>query len=445
MIAGVVIAVVALGAGGWFLLFSGDKDGGNGKQTTQPGPGPSTAGSGTSGRDSGNVNVGTSTSGVRHPQYILTVGPDGNYPNLKSLLDDLKKSKGAYVSKARRQKINVTVISGDAPYGPVTITQDHPTGIYLKQDGVSRPKLTGAGTGPVVKIVDAEFFGLEGFDIDASGKDVAIEISGAVPRTVLTDLNVTGYRKTGILCRAASGDPGVNDVLKIEQVKLKPGEATSTGIRFQAEGDLSAARTTVRGCRILGPQEYGIVLDGGSSQVELRETIVDQAAIGVYFTGGSMSWRNLMVGNMTLHKYTQAGIAFSDMPSPGGGFAGTSMSFHRNLFAAGTGPELVVEKGFATEDDDKMFDSFLATTGKAIDQNWTDNQTPAVVSQGEYEIILRAPAEPTQQRVRSFNFISTDPGNHQDFLAIRKGSPYANIGGPRQETKPYIGAVAPRD
>lgn len=445
LIAGAVIAVAAI-VGGAMMFLGGDTEKGGDQQTENGGTGngsgdpenvsPDTDGPGPS-------TPVTGSGGVKHPQLNLTVGPGGNYPNLKAALDDLRKSKSAYDRLSRNARIEVKVVGGDSPYGPITISADHPTGIYLKEDGTSRVTLKGNGSGPVVKLVDAEHFRMEGFDIDAAGGSVAIEVSGAVPRTILTNLKIAGYSKTGVLCRGAAGDPAANAVFKLDKLELRPGAATSTGIRMESKGVVSPARTTVQGCRIFGPQEYGIVLDGGCNAIELRETIVDQAAIGVYLTGTEASWRNFFVGNMTFYKMTAAGIGFENMPSPGGGFAGTSMSFHRNLFAEGNGPEMLIQNGFKTDDDDNKFITFMSDSGKAVDQNWTDNPIHAEVSNGEYEIILRMPNDPKRQRVDSFKFVSTDPDS-SDFLAPRGGNPYANIGGARQNTKPYVGAVAPK-
>ena len=52
----------------------------------------------------------------------------------------------------------------------------YPPGILLVSAGVGRAKLAPSGSGPAIKLVGSEHFGIHGFDVDASGKDVAIEM-----------------------------------------------------------------------------------------------------------------------------------------------------------------------------------------------------------------------------------------------------------------------------
>ena len=441
MIAGIVIAVLAVGGGIYMATSGGGDDPANGTETTRGGT--QTTKGGTSGGDGTGTGTTTTGSGSQPVGYVIKVGPEGNFQTLKELFANLKTNKDSYDRASRRQKINVTVVGGTT-FDGINIDnskEDYPKGIHLVADGVTRPKLKGSGSGPVVRLVALEDFRLEGFDIDASGKDVAIEVAGMVPGTTFLDLQISGYRKIGIHGLGAVGLNG--DELIIEKVDLRPGDAASVGIRLNGEGDNESMRTFVRNCRMFGPQESGVVIDGGCNYVELRENVIDQANVGVHLTGGTMSWRDLTIGNVTFYECSKAGIAFSDMPMPGGGFSGTSIAFCRNLFAKCSGPELLIEKGFTTEDHDKQFDRFLSENG-SIEQNWTDRQEPARVESGERELVHREPFEGNRrQRVPLFSFASTDR-NSADFLATKNGTPYANVGGPKLKTKKYIGAVAPK-
>jgi serine/threonine-protein kinase len=434
MIVGIVIAALAVGGGIYMAIFGGGDDPGNSTKTTDGGTKD----------DGGGTETGPATSSSNYIGFIINVGPEGDFQTLQQLFDNLKRNKDSYDRAGRRQKINVTVVGGTT-FDGINIDnskEDYPKGIHLVADGVTRPILKGSGNGPVVSLVAVEDFRLQGFEIDASGKDVAIKVAGMVPGTTFHDLQISGYRKIGIHGQGARGLNG--DELIIEKIDLRPGDGASVGIRLNGEGDNESVRTFVRNCRMFGPQEAGVVIDGGCNYVELREIVIDQAAVGVHLTGGPMRWRDLMIANVTFYECSRAGIAFSDMPAPGGGLSGTSMAFCRNLFAKCSGPELLIEKGFTTGDHDKQFDNSLTKSGGAIEQNWSDRQEPARVESGERELIHREPFEGTRrQRVPSFSFVSTDR-NSADFLATKNGTPYANIGGPKLGTKKYIGAVAPK-
>ncbi len=439
LIVGAVIAILAIGGGIYMATSGGDTDPGDGTETTQSGEGTGGETSGGGGTGTGPANTGAGSNFIG---FIIKVGPEGDFQTLQQLFANLKKNKNSYDRASRRQKINVTVVGGTT-FDAISIDnskEDYPKGIHLVADGVTRPKLKGSGSGPVVNLVAVEDFKLDGFDIDASGKDVAIAVAGMVPGTTFHDLQISGYSKIGVHGQGASGLNG--DELTLEKLDLRPGNGASVGIRLNGEGDNESMRTFVRNCRMFGPQEAGIVLDGGCNYVEIRENVIDQATVGVHLTGGAMSWWDLTVANTTFHECTRAGIAFSHMPTPGGGFSGTSMAFCRNLFAK-CGPELVIENGFSTEGHDKLFDKFVLTSG-ALEQNWSDRQDPASVASGERELIHREPVEGTRrQRVASFSFVSTDR-NTADFLATKNGTPYANVGGPKLGTQRYIGAVAPK-
>ena len=74
--------------------------------------------------------------------------------------------------------------------------------------GVGRAKLAPSGSGPAIKLVGIKFFQIQGFDVDASGKDVAIELSGYLNRSSLKDLNVSGFSKVCISMKGAVGFNG---------------------------------------------------------------------------------------------------------------------------------------------------------------------------------------------------------------------------------------------
>ena len=163
----------------------------------------------------------------------------------------------------------------------------------------------------------------------------------------------------------------------------------------------------------------------------MRENIIADADVGVSFPNGPLTLKDVQILNTTFYKCSRGGIILGQMPTPAGGISGSGgLAISRNLFAHVNGPELLIENDF----DDKKFDRFFSTAVGGVDQNWSDRKQPADIKAGQREIVHRE-----NQRVPSFEFSSTD-SDSDEFLKLKKNTPYAHVVGPRMETKTYIGA-----
>ncbi|NQV25406.1 MAG: hypothetical protein HQ518_13680, partial [Rhodopirellula sp.] len=289
-------------------------------------------------------------------------------------------------------------------------------------------KLAPSGSGPAIKLVGIENFGILGFDVDASGKDVAIEMSGYLNRTSLKDLTVSGFSKVGVAMKGVVGFS--NDEIVLEKLDLRGSGTTTAGIHFTS-GENGSSRIKVLNCRLFGPQEKGILFETDITYIEMRENIIADADVGMSFPGGPLTLKDVQILNTTFYKCRRGGIILEQMPAPSGGVSGSGgLVISRNLFAQVNGPELLIENDF----DDKKFDRFFSTDGGGVDQNWSDRQQASDIKAGQREIIHRE-----NQRVPSVEFSSTDDSS-PDFLTLKKNVPYAQIGGAKLNTKPYIGA-----
>lgn len=431
VIAAVVIALLAGVGGGAFFAFTG---GGNDKpKSKKTASGNSKSSSKSKGPSAGKGQSNSASgSGGKFLGSSIKVGAGGDFSTISAALDYLKKNKSRYDTGSRRASCKVEVIGGET-YNEAIIVDNsgeaYPPGIQILSSGVGRAKLAPSGSGPAIRLVGIENFGIQGFDIDASGKDVAIEMSGYLNRTALKDLKVSGFSKTGIAMKGAVGFS--NDEVVLEKIDLRGAGRTTAGIHLTS-GDNGTGRIKVLNCRLFGPQENGFLFETDVTYVEMRENIIADADVGISFPAGPLTLKDVQILNTTFYKCSRGGIILGQMPTPAGGISGSGgLAIGRNLFAQVNGPELLIENDF----DDKKFDSFYSAAGGGVQQNWSDRQQPADIAAGQREIIHRE-----ERRVPSIQFSSTD-SDSPDFLSLQKNVPYANIGGAMLKTKPYIGAM----
>jgi tRNA A-37 threonylcarbamoyl transferase component Bud32 len=427
IIAGIVIALLA-GGGAYFAFTGGGDDKSKSKKTAS---GDSTSSSKSKGSSAGKgKSKSAGGSGGKILGSSIKVGPGGDFSTIGAALDYLKKNKSRYDTGSRRTSCKVEVVGGET-YNEAIIVDNsgeaYPPGIQILSSGVGRAKLAPSGSGPAIRLVGIENFGIHGFDVDASGKDVAIEMSGYLNRTALKDLNVSGFSKAGIAMNGAVGFS--NDEIILEKIDLRGAGSTTAGIHFTS-GENGTSRIKVLNCRLFGPQENGFLFETDVTYVEMRENIIADAGVGMAFNGGPLTLKDVQILNTTFYKCSRGGIVISHMPPLGGGLAGSSgLALHRNLFAQVNGPELLIENDF----DDKKFDRFFSAAGGGVEQNWSDRQQAADIKAGQREISRE------NHRVQSIEFSSTDDSS-PDFLTLKKNSPYARIGNPKLKTQPHVGA-----
>jgi eukaryotic-like serine/threonine-protein kinase len=422
IIAGIVIALLA-GVGGYFAFTGGGDDKPKSKKTA--------SNSKSSSKGTASKSKTVSGSGGKFLGPLVKVGPGSDFSTINAALDYLKTNKTRYDTGSRRTSCKVEVVGGETYNEAIVVDNSggaYPPGIQIVSSGVGRAKLTPSGSGPAIKLVGIEFFVIQGFDVDASGKDVAIELSGYLSRSCLKDLNVSGFSKVGIAMKGAVGFNGAE--IGLEKIDLRGAGRTTAGIHVTS-GENSTSRIKITNCRLFGPQENGLLIESDVTYLEMRENIVANADVGISFRAGPLTLRDVQILNTTFYKCSRGGIILDQMPTPAGGSSGTGgLAISRNLFAQVNGPELLIESDF----DDKKFDRFFSTAIGGVEQNWSDRQQSADIAAGQREIVHR-----DNQRIPAIEFSSTD-ADSPDFLSLKKNVPYAQILGENMETKPYIGA-----
>lgn len=339
-------------------------------------------------------------------EYV--VGAGGKYKSIGSALKALKEAGFA------KPVIRVT---GNQTYSERLLLSDLPTGVTILAEEPGGPTLSASGPEPLLDISNVRGLKIEGFNLDADGKETGIRLRGKVPQSEISDCTLTGFTKRGILLEGAQGS--TTDRVLLDHVRLKAAQPAAVGIVL-TKGTANPAYVSVDSCRVLGPMATGIVIETSGEDIKLVKNILADVGTGIRIVGEKRTLKYLGVANNSFFKAKQ-GISFSAMP----GEKSEKLSFSNNLFAQVEGPELIVEKGFT----DSEFAGFLdPQTGN----NWTDKPAldPKMVIFGN-----------GGQAAVKYQFQSLDP-NNSGFLAPSPTSPQRDAPASGL-AEAYIGAVGP--
>lgn len=281
----------------------------------------------------------------RMAEYV--VGAPGKFKSISAALDALRESGG---SKAT---IKVT---GRKVYTEPLDFSDLPQGTRLYADDEGGPTIAGTpGAEPLLDIANARGLIIEGFNLNAEGKDVGVRLSGKLPQVGISRCILTGFGKQGIVLAGARGD-ATNRVL-LDNVTLRLSQPGAVGITV-TKGASATAFVTIDNCRVLGPMSEGVLIETDCEDLKLMKTIFFKVDVGVRFRGEKLTLKDVGLANNTFFKSKQ-GIVLSAMPTA----KSEKLGFYNNLFDQIEGADFVVEKGYVPSD-------FAGLSGQS-GNNWT--------------------------------------------------------------------------
>jgi len=346
----------------------------------------------------------------------ITVGPQGDFKTIGEALAHVRR-QFLPVSRGTRRTIRV---KGGETYAERIVIDNtdlsFPNGVQLICEGEPKAILAPAGTEPIVKLTGpskaAELFTLEGFELRAEGKPVAIELAGYLVSTRLARLEVTGFSQCGLLGKGASGLGVAGREFVIDRVTFR-GTAEATGVKL-LPGTFPSSHLRIINGRFFGPMKEGVSFRDEAINVVVRDTVFSQTGIGLAFEGIGSRWRDVIVENNSFF-HNDRGIVFRAAPD------GTSggLAFRRNLFIDLDGVECAHEGTY----DERKFLALMA--GGGILNNWSNRaagSTPANPHGAEVDLFQQS-----GQRGAEFRFLSTDPA-HADFLKPAPDAPHKGAG-----------------
>jgi hypothetical protein len=345
----------------------------------------------------------------------ISVSPTGDFRTIAEALADTKK----HVSKSRRAVQTIKVAGGRSYSERIVLDETFPRGVQLVVEGDQPAILSPPGSEPIItvspKSESVENFRLEGFLLDAAGKEVAVRLSEWVPGAKLRRLQITGFSKVGILIDGVQTFGDERDIVLIDQVTFRGAAPDAVGVEFRRRTE-DPRYVRMQKCRFLGPLAAGVLVDSNVIGLEVAESIFSQTATGVTFSGENRMWRDVVLAFNTFHVNDKA-LVFTHMPSP----ESADLGFYNNLFFGSKTADAVIEKNLNIA----AFLQLYRTTPGGSSYNWTTRPRPDKPRPEENLYLF----ETTGGRfdADSISFASTDPSS-PEFLAPASTSPQRNVG-----------------
>lgn len=423
MIGGAVAGLLILSGGTWFFL-----GGSSSKKTPSPAVvSPSTPGGSSS---TGTASTASGTKPKAKPGLDLSrrrkveVGPTGDFKTIREALDAVRAS---YQPLSRRDSFRISVAAGNHEE-TITFTGKDPEGLVIA--GELGAVLKPSGSGPVIRFEGASRCAVEGFEVAAEGKPVAIEIVDGAMACRIAKINAHGFTKAGILGRGASGSFG-DLAAVIENCQFVGGGGEAVGVMLEPNGGTDCGYLSVHSCDFRGSLAGGVRISGKQvTGVDIRRCVFDSMPDGIVIQG-QVLLRELVASQNTFHQ-VKRGIVFEKVPADGS----RGMNLRRNLFAS-VEQEALVLGGFNAD----KFGSFLERGGSSLGFNMSDRAAPASPSPDEIAPMFEY-ATYSQRGVEAIKFQSTNPLDPKYFAPF-PGSPAATTGEVLSGENPWIGARQP--
>jgi len=428
LLGGSSAAILLLAAAGYALFSrSGSTDSGNAPDTGQQ------VAKKSAGRKEKKTKQNAEGQKVASLKGEFTVGPTGQYKSIAAALAEIKQ----YSNHKSRKAVQIVKVAAGQTYPErIVIDESYPRGIQIIAEPGPAPVLAPPGPEPIVVIrpdnaKDAvENFHLEGFHVEAAGKEVAVELGEWVPGAQLKGLEITGFSKAGVLVNGAQTYGDERERIVIEKVAFRNAAPTAAGILISRKTE-DPRFVRINRCRFFGPLDCGVRLRSDAIGIEISESIFYKATTGVKLDGEDRTWRDVVLVSNTFFENDRA-LVFTNMP---GGQTG-DLGFYNNLFVKSNTADAVVEK------DLKLIDllAMCRSSPGGAAHNWTTRprSNPPVPE----ELVFLFETLGSEFGRGDLEFVSTDPAS-PDFLAPASGSPQRDRGNlfDRKKFGGQIGAV----
>ena len=303
-----------------------------------------------------------------------------------------------------------------------------PDGVIIRGEG--KVLLNPPGEDPVIQLANVTRFILEKVEIEAREKRVAIELAGDLHESRLSQILISGFSNSGILCKGTQGLAFSNSQLILDKLQFETANPQAIGIRLEEGPENDVNNVVIRSCRFLGRFDSGIVIQGKSPYgIEISESVFSACNDGIRIEG-SPTLKSIRVVNNSFRD-TKAGIRFLNLPNENS----AELFFRRNLFLKTSVAEAVVQMDY----DESKFRLMLSIFPPGIEANWSDRAKPTAPANGEIGILFE---QGGQQGVSDLAFESTDPKS-PDFLAPTSKSRQKEVAGAQGSEKKWVGAIGP--
>jgi hypothetical protein len=439
----VVGLVILLGGGAWWM-FSGSGKTSPGKSTAKKGSKKKSkshdaeaeeadVARGDEAADSSNGDAepikkspSKSARGIRQARSLWEVGPSSEFKTLSAALADMRKRQDVDVDSNFR----VQIAAGATLNERVVIEDATCPGISITVTG-GEATLNAPGSEPAIEINSTKerlrTVRIEGLKINASGRDVAVRVTGSLVAFRMAGVSISGFSVAGVEAVGVRGDG--NKPWTIERCRFL-GAESSRGIVFK-KGIAELASVQVSRNRFIGPMAAGIRIEESAVYVDLIRNLFHETTAGIELVGEGRDWRTIQFLNNTFHK-NRSGVAFTNQPGAGA----HGIVFYNNLFLGSSGPDVVVQNGY----DAVAFQRAMTAPGGAVIGNWTDSSSNAASKPGAVDLFSVNDNRSAVKR-DELMLVETTDAESEEFLQPTPLSPLNSRGIRRDNAGPGIGAL----
>jgi serine/threonine-protein kinase len=367
----------------------------------------------------------------------FTVGPSGKFKSIGDVLRELKSLKN---NSSRNAVQIVKVAAGQTFAERIVVDNTFPRSIHFVAEPGPAPVLSPPGADPIVVVhsnkdgEEVANFLLEGFQLDATGKDVAIELSDWMPGAEFKKLEISGFRKAGVHFRGAQTFGKEDERIVLSGTTLRAASPDAVGVQISAKM-VDSAFIRISQCRFFGPLDSGVLADCSLHGLEVHESIFANVGTGLKMVGEDRVWNALSIAHNTFFENDRA-IVFTNMPAT----RSRGLQIHNNLFVETKSIDLIVEKDYKPANFFPIYRSFPGGSG----YNWTTR--PPTDPPNPAELTSLFDTQGGRRGIGDLQFISTDPAN-PDFLAPTPNAPQCAPGtllDQKERIGAHIGAIRPR-
>lgn len=356
LIGGVAVVVVALIAGiGWMVFNSGQAT--NSPTSTKAGGPQKTTSSAKDYVKISDPNAGLAES----DRMVFKVGD----PGLTKIADALAAAKKETSAKLRVIRVP------PGRYGErIVIDSSFPAGVQFLAEQGEPVILAPTGPEPIIDITGVARVHIQGFELDASGKDVAIKLAGAMTGSRIVGLKIRNFKKVGALgvgLHSPSADSDA-DKIALDQLTFHPGDPAAVGIALRkvAPTEKDPAHILIARCKFFGKMAAGVSVDQPSEDLQVCLSVFSELSTGTRFGSGKSVWKDVVHWNNS-YFHCERAFLFADMPAVGS----SGFGFFNNLFVDLQSPGLNLEAtGFEQKYDDVAFGKMLSSVEGGIANNW---------------------------------------------------------------------------
>ena len=339
------------------------------------------------------------------------VGPGEKHKTINAALAEIKGLKN---HKSRTAVQIVRVAAGQTYAERIQIDEKFPRGIQIIAEPGPVPVLSPSGSEPavVVSATDGkvENFHLEGFRIDAAGKEFGVLISDWATGAQFKRLEIVNFGKTGIHFHGAQTYGKEDERIIAESIVFRTSSADAVAVRIGKKTE-NSAYIRINQCRIFGPIECGVSIESDVRGIEISESIFSQTKTGIKFLGDERVLNDILIGADTFYQNDRA-IVYTNMPTT----RSRDFQYHNLLFVESKSADVVIEKDFQVAAFFLMFRSFPGGIGN----NWTTRPAAESPMAGEFNNMFDGVE--CRRGVSDLQFVSNDPDS-PEFLAPSPTAP----------------------